>query len=68
MYGCTYPAGVVFVKSDIMLPVEWEASNFLARWIATCFHTFYCDPLKFLNFYLFLVCLLNKTSFICTET
>ena len=38
-----------------MLPVEWVASNFLARY---CFLTFYCDPYFLFNFkflHLFLV-------------
>ena len=30
----TYLAGIVFVLSDAMLPVEWESSNFLARQVA----------------------------------
>ena len=60
MHGCSHPDGIVFVLSDTLnccLLVEWEANNLLARWLITCFLTFYCNPnflLKILKFCLFM--------------
>ena len=50
-----------------MLPIEWVASNFLTRQLATCFLTFYCDLYFLLNFHLLLICLpfiVQLTSFL----
>ena len=31
------------------MPVEWVATNFLARKLVTCFHIFYAIPTSFLT-------------------
>ena len=63
MHGCIHLTGIVFVWSDTMLPIEWEASNFLARWLAILVSLlFIVTPTSLLNFNLFKLCQLDISS------
>ena len=44
MHGCKYQTQII-----VKTPVEWVATNFLARQLVTCFHIFYAIPTSFLT-------------------